>query len=305
MRCVPARDFTVSKAIAWRSSIDDDPPYQRGGAAWALERQQLFIDSLLNGYDVPKIYLHDLRGHNPTKVYAVVDGKQRLTTIWSFVADGFPLAPTFRIEAPDGVDRPDAWVAVPHPVAGQRFSELHPAWRTSLLGTPLAVVLIRTASEGDIEELFSRLNNGVPLSDAERRNALGGPIARLVRELAHRWGSAEGLHLLPEDGRREVAIRLLVLEDARRRGALASLDLSPAGLEAFVRLGRQAASADVASLADSVDRRLTGILGTRGLRDVDGSDPARIVSILRAAWEAPGDDPPAPADTRATVRTRD
>ena len=66
-------------------AIDENAPYQREGAVWSLEQQQLFIDSLLNGYDVPKIYLHDLRGKHPTKVYAIVDGKQRLTTIWRFL----------------------------------------------------------------------------------------------------------------------------------------------------------------------------------------------------------------------------
>src|SRR5918999_6479996 len=95
MRCVTARDFTVGKALAWRSSIEENAPYQREGAVWSTEQQQLFIDSLLNGYDVPKIYLHDLRGQHPTKVYAVVDGKQRLNTIWRFLGDSFPLAPDF------------------------------------------------------------------------------------------------------------------------------------------------------------------------------------------------------------------
>ena len=55
VRCVPAPDFTVGKALAWRSSIDADVPYQRESFVWSLEQQQLFIDSLLNGYDVPKI----------------------------------------------------------------------------------------------------------------------------------------------------------------------------------------------------------------------------------------------------------
>ena len=165
MRCEAARDFTVAKAIAWRSSIDADPPYQRPGDVWTLDRRQLFIDSLLNGYDVPKIYLHDLRGQHPTKVYAVVDGKQRLTTLWTFVQDGFALAPGFRIEPADGLEL-DAG-AVP-PTAGSRFSEMDPAWQRALLRTPLSVVLIRAASEDDIEELFSRLNNGVALSATER-----------------------------------------------------------------------------------------------------------------------------------------
>ena len=166
MRCEPAHHFTVAKAIAWRSSMDAEPVYQRRGDAWSLERRQLFIDSLLNGYDIPKIYLHDLRGRHPTKVYAIVDGKQRLTAVWSFVADGFPLAPTFRVEpGNEPALPPDAR----EPSGPLRFSELDRHWQAVLLGTFLSVVLIRDATPADIDELFSRLNNGVPLSAEDRR----------------------------------------------------------------------------------------------------------------------------------------
>jgi hypothetical protein len=166
MRCEPAHHFTVAKAIAWRSSMDAEPLYQRRGDAWSLGHRQLFIDSLLNGYDIPKIYLHDLRGQHPTKVYAIVDGKQRLTALWSFVDDGFPLAEGFRVEP---ANRPDLPPAAIDPRGPLRFSELDRHWRDVLLGSFLSVVLIRDAQPADIDELFSRLNNGVPLSPDERR----------------------------------------------------------------------------------------------------------------------------------------
>src|SRR3954454_10053992 len=98
VRCIPATDFSVAKARAWRTSIDDDPAYQRAGDLWSERQRQRFIDSLINGYDVPKIYLHDLRGTDPRRVYAVVDGKQRLTAIWDYLADRFVLGPDFVLE---------------------------------------------------------------------------------------------------------------------------------------------------------------------------------------------------------------
>lgn len=236
MRCEPAHHFTVAKARAWRSSIDDDPPYQRPGDVWTLARQQLFIDSLLNGYDVPKIYLHDLRGRHPTKVYAVVDGKQRLTALWAYLADGFPLDDAFRVEAPgsSGVD-PMAVV----PTGPLRFSELDLRWRDRLLGTYLSVVLIRDATIADIEELFSRLNNGVPLSAGDRRNALGGDMATLIREVAASLAS-RGAGPAGDLGRSplERAAELLAVEHGRRRHPDAVADLSEAGLDAFVRRHR-------------------------------------------------------------------
>ncbi|MGK2850599.1 MAG: DUF262 domain-containing protein [Candidatus Limnocylindrales bacterium] len=250
MRCEPAHHFTVAKARAWRHSIDDDPPYQRSGDVWSLARRQLFIDSLLNGYDVPKIYLHDLRGRHPTKVYAVVDGKQRLTALWSYLADGFPLDDAFRIETPGSAGvAPEAAV----PSGPLRCSELDPAWRARLFGTYLSVVLIRDATVADIEELFSRLNNGVPLASGERRNAFGGDMAALVREVATSvaLGAVGG-----DDGEGrsalDIAVRLLATEHGRRHHPGVAVDLSEAGLDAFVRRHRTLDAIERSSLLASV-----------------------------------------------------
>lgn len=263
MRCEPAHFFTVAKARAWRSAIDDDPPYQRGGDAWTLAQRQRFIDSLLNGYDVPKLYLHDLRGQHPTKVYAVVDGKQRLTAIWSFLTDEFALA--------EG------------PLGPLRFSELTPARRAGLLGTYLSVVLIRDAGEADIDELFARLNGGAPLTAAEARNAIAGEMSALIREVAAmpalagllRFADVRGAH-------REVAAALLALEDARLTGATGDPDLGRSGLDAFVRARRSIGAASARALRDAVRGRLV-----EAAARLDPDDPrlASPTAALEALWE--------------------
>ena len=52
----------VSIGVSYLDSkkIDLDPPYQRETGVWSKEKQQLFIDSLINKFDVPKIYFHDI-----------------------------------------------------------------------------------------------------------------------------------------------------------------------------------------------------------------------------------------------------
>lgn len=282
MRCEPARDFTIGKAIAWRSSIDDDPPYQRAGEVWSLARRELFIDSLLNGYDVPKVYLHDLRGQHPTKVYAVVDGKQRLTTLWSFVQDAFPLAATFRIERAAG---PDGTPDEAEPTGALRFSELDPRWRTALLRTPLSVVLIRDATESDIEELFSRLNNGVALSAAERRNALGGAMADLIRTVAATSGLFGALAFPADRGAHlEVAARLLLADGEPGGTDSAPRDASAAGLDAFVRSRRELTPGDRADLLVRFELRWSAIADRFSRCDPRLADPDAAVVALQAAW---------------------
>lgn len=254
MRCVPARDFTVAKAMAWRSAIDDDPAYQREGSVWSLDKQQLFIDSLLNGYDVPKIYLHDLRGKHPTKVYTVVDGKQRLTTIWRFLTDQFPLADDFAIVA---ANLPDLPPGVPEPRPGERYSAFDPRWKEVLRRTYLAVVLIQNATVDDIEDLFSRLNNGEPLNAAEKRNAMGGEMAALVRRVAAHpffterlgYGNARYRHF-------ELAARILLIEQADAEGGSSVPDLKSRALDAFVHANRRLKPAARKELLARVTGRL-------------------------------------------------
>lgn len=296
MRCVPAHYFTVAKALAWRSAIDERPPYQRESAIWSLDKQQLFIDSLLNGYDVPKIYLHDLRGRRPTKVYAIVDGKQRLTTIWDFLGDAFPLAPDFRVEKRNMPDLPPDAVA---PRAGQRFSDLDRHWKEVLRQTFLSVVLIRNATEEDIEDLFSRLNNGEPLNAAEKRNAMGGSMARLIRTVARHRFFTERLHFTnARHHHYELATRLLAVEQAQATDERALPDLRSAALDAFVRDNRRLLLAARTALTARLDSGLAVVSSVFRQADPLLSSPSNAFLYYLFVRSVVGDeqaaaDPPA------------
>jgi len=294
MRCDPAHHFTIAKARAWRSAIEDRPPYQRESAVWSLDKRQLFIDSLLNGYDVPKIYLHDLRGEEPTKVYAIVDGKQRLTAIWSFLDGGFPLAPDFRVEPANLPDLPPGSVA---PTAGQRFSQFGSAWRDVFLSTYLSVVLIRKATEADIEALFSRLNNGEPLNAAEKRNALGGDMARLIRTVAGRPFFAERLHFTNARLQHyELAARLLAAT-AGGTDDDPPPDLRAAALDAFVRDRRIVPDAERDRLQAEVDAGLSRLSAVFGRSDPLLGAPSYVLLYFLFLCDGPA-DAAAPGDVR-------
>lgn len=80
-----------------------DPIYQRESGVWSKERKQLFIDSLINGFDVPKIYLNkveyseEIDGEEKLIRYEVIDGKQRIESIEEFLNDNYPLSDTFHL----------------------------------------------------------------------------------------------------------------------------------------------------------------------------------------------------------------
>jgi hypothetical protein len=65
-----------------------------------------------------------------------------------------------------------------------KFSDLSPEWQEIFKGKMLDVVLVQNADAEDIEELFFRLNNGEPLNAAEKRNAMGGDMCQLIRDVA-------------------------------------------------------------------------------------------------------------------------
>ena len=170
--------------IAWRlfrtrKTIQIDPEYQRSSDIWTEEKKQLLIDTILNGFDVPKLYFHKfstpLIQDGQQYEYAIIDGKQRLESIWDFVDGKFALSPDFEC----------LW-DVSLTAAGMTYAELgknFPDLRNALDSYGLTVVCIETTDLEIIEDMFSRLNEAVPLSAAEKRNAKGGPEPAAIKRL--------------------------------------------------------------------------------------------------------------------------
>ncbi len=61
MHCLSER-MSIGRLVVERNVIQDNPEYQRESGVWSPEKKQLFLDSILNDIDIPKIYFHDLRG---------------------------------------------------------------------------------------------------------------------------------------------------------------------------------------------------------------------------------------------------
>src|ERR1700712_162267 len=71
------------------ASIDTEPAYQRRGRIWSDSDKAYLVDSILNDFDIPKLYLADFNsGDSPLNTarlpYAIIDGKQRLEAIVDF-----------------------------------------------------------------------------------------------------------------------------------------------------------------------------------------------------------------------------
>lgn len=147
-----------------------NPEYQRN-AVWTRSQQQLLIDSLLNGFDVPKLYFREIS--KESFEYEVVDGQQRLIALREFISKN-----TFTLSADaDPVDGAE--------IKGKTFSKLPTSLQTKLQAQNLDVVLLGEGySDEVVEDMFLRLQNGTPLNAAEKRRALPGNMPDVVSELA-------------------------------------------------------------------------------------------------------------------------
>lgn len=155
-----------------RSKIDPRPVYQRG-PVWTLAQQQRLIDSILRGYDIPKLYL-TRRGSAEPYEHDVTDGQQRLTSIWRYFANEYPL----------GVDSED----VPNyeDLSGMRFDELPDGAKDRIKLFKLTICEIIQATDSEVRELFLRLQEGASLNPAEKRNAMLGSMRDFVAHLGDR-----------------------------------------------------------------------------------------------------------------------
>ncbi|HEU0188922.1 MAG TPA: DUF262 domain-containing protein [Gallionella sp.] len=71
-----------------RKRINTNPDFQRP-PVWATSQKQLLVDTILRGYDVPKLYWR--RTGTKPDIYDVVDGQQRLRALWDFFDGNFKL----------------------------------------------------------------------------------------------------------------------------------------------------------------------------------------------------------------------
>ncbi|MCC6699831.1 MAG: DUF262 domain-containing protein [Candidatus Hydrogenedentes bacterium] len=138
-----------------------EPGFQRK-SVWRLSDRQKLLESLLEGYPIPSIFLYK-REESGYPVYDVIDGKQRLETIFMFTKaaqfkrDGFGLMFQF----PD--DERPYWYD---------WRELRKWNRTApLLGRKIQTVEV-TGDTSEIINLFVRINStGKALTSAEKRHA--------------------------------------------------------------------------------------------------------------------------------------
>jgi len=157
----------------YENDINPNPTYQRS-AVWKAGQKQLLIDSILRKIDIPKLYLRETSSNGFS--YEIIDGQQRMRTLWEFLSNKFRLS-----EEAEGVFVGEKLFEV----AECTYDKLPSKVRVERIHKfTLDVVIIQQATEDEIADLFFRLNNGTPLKPAEVRNSMPGAMTKAIRELA-------------------------------------------------------------------------------------------------------------------------
>lgn len=178
-------DLMSVKTLRWwraqQNKIDMDPPYQRKGRLWSDTDKAYLIDSILNGFDVPKVYVADFTWKNTPLnrkqlPYAIIDGKQRFEAIFDFYDGRITLNENFEFVEDPSLN-----------LAGLGYSDLqksYPHVADTLDNYNLSVVSVVSETDAPIRELFLRLNRNKPLTGAEVRNAMAGPAPEVIRQVS-------------------------------------------------------------------------------------------------------------------------
>lgn len=155
-----------------RSSDDEerlifDFAIQRPSNNWTTAQKSLLIHSMLAKYIIPEIIV--VRDADDACVpKSLLDGKQRLTTVYEYVKDGFALSkntPDIEIftrtwtECEDGTTKMEDSSEVVH-LGGKKFSKLPKILQRNILDYTFRTNFLDNASKEQIEEQMYRINNG-------------------------------------------------------------------------------------------------------------------------------------------------
>lgn len=152
-----------------RGLLEIDPPYQRR-SVWNQAFKDFFIDTVLLGYPAPALFLYEDISPDGLSAYNVVDGKQRLTTLFEFVRGEFPVSETAEITK----------------LRSCYFEKLDDDIKRSFWAYQFLVEYVPNVEEQFLNSIFYRINRNVArLTPQELRHArLNGEFISAAEQLA-------------------------------------------------------------------------------------------------------------------------
>lgn len=265
------------RALQEQEHLNLEPPFQRK-SVWSLRDRRKLVQSILEGYPIPSIFLYH-REENGRPVYDVIDGKQRLETVFMFTRtkgfkrSGFDVQ--LRLDDASTLTR-YAWRDLERRGRGAK-----------VLSYKIQTVEV-SGDLSDIVNLFVRINStGKALTGSERRHArfYTSPFLRCADQLARRFRSYFRMqHVMTEgniDRMKDVELVCELLASIINGGPLhkkTAVD-RVLGSQAFNLHTLRRAASELRAVMSSVRRLLPELRSTRF------GNVSEFYSLFMVLWE--------------------
>jgi hypothetical protein len=166
---------TTNHNVGWfkkasdSGELDMSPPFQRK-PVWLEPQKSYLIDTILNGFPIPEIYMQETIDEGGVSRHVVVDGQQRIRAILEYVQGLYPI---------NGDDSP-RW-------RDMYFDDLSIEEKKQIFGYNFVVRQLPAMADQQLRDIFGRLNrNTVALNAQElRRATYWGKFIHLMEDVAN------------------------------------------------------------------------------------------------------------------------
>lgn len=166
---------TTHRTVSWfrkafvGGELELAAPFQRN-PVWTELQKSYLIDTILNGFPIPELYMQDVGDAEGAERHIVVDGQQRIRAVLEYVQGDYSL---------QGDDVAQRW-------RGLKFDDLGVDEKKIVFAYKFVVRILPPLDDEGVRKIFSRLNrNVVALNEQELRNATyWGPFIKAIQYIA-------------------------------------------------------------------------------------------------------------------------
>lgn len=174
-------NMTINDFLWDSKQVDFDLAIQRN-YVWKEDVASLLIHSVLSGFSIGLIV-----AQNIDDVQHILDGKQRLMTLANYLNNKFALhintSPVVTIftNVLENTEETNEII-----VAGLKFNELPEELQNRFTDYVITILQYQDISNTERDEIFKRLNNGVPLTTIEKTRAMAqGTVTMFLNDVAN------------------------------------------------------------------------------------------------------------------------
>jgi hypothetical protein len=168
-------------SLRYEAQLYDNYPACQREKIWPASLKRSLIDSILRGFPIS-----ELLAYQKGPCLEIVDGRQRLSTVLEYMADGFPTARAGTRLKEDPCLEPVE--------PNKHYSDLSPQARLNFDRYTLRVSIVKNLEERQLGALFRRLQNQQALTQAEKLWTFTSEARTQSAELANHsfWESMYG-----------------------------------------------------------------------------------------------------------------